>query len=312
MTQHVVCDDKLELTPEDLAYPKSLLDLPDAPKRLYVRGDPSILSWPSLAVIGTRQATPYGFAATELAVRIAVKSDIVIVSGGAIGCDQCAGWEAIRCGGRHIVVLGCGADVVYPASSAELVDRTLETGGAVVSLVPWGADPRPYLFPRRNRIIAALSRAVFVGEAGLPSGTFSTAEAADSIGREVLAVPGSIYSPNSRGTNYLITSGACCIADEESLEMAISRIFGTLRFSHAPVSAPKLDDPRANRLLDALTASPMRSDEVARLLTLQSRDCLEFLSNLIVSGVIEQLVDGRYAPTKEALHVRTAFGHNTR
>ena len=172
-----------------------------------------------------------------------------------------------------------------------------------MSLVPWGCDPRPYLFPRRNRVIAALARAVFVGEAGMPSGTFSTAEAADAIGREVLAVPGSIFSPNSRGSNYRIS-------DEEALEVAISRIFGTLRFSHGPATCPVEEDERVGRVISALVASPLRSDEVARLIGLDARGCMEFLGALVIEGRIEQLRDGRYAPTKEELHERTTFGHN--
>ena len=301
---------RCELTPGDARYPTSLLDLPDPPKRLYVRGDPAVLSTPGLAIVGTRRATPYGFAVTELAARIAAESGLTVISGGAMGCDQCAGWEALKCGGRHIIVLGSGADVVYPASSAPLIERTLAAGGAIVSLERWGMDPRPYLFPKRNRVIAALARAVFVGEAGMPSGTFSTAETAESIGREVLAVPGSIFSPNSRGANYLLSNGACCIADEEALEVAISRIFGTLRFCHGPAQAVPADDSDVGRAMAALMASPLRSDELGRLLGLDARGCLEFLSGLIVDGRVEQLVDGRYAPTKEELHARTVFGHN--
>ena len=91
--------------------------------------------------------------------------------------------------------------------------------------------PRKFAFPRRNRVIAALSQALFVSEAGMPSGTFFYSRGCYGLGRELLAVPGSILSPESRGTNYLIANGACCIIDEESIEMAISRIYGTLRYS---------------------------------------------------------------------------------
>ena len=304
-------DERYELQQGDALYPASLTDLPDAPKRLYVRGNPEALSCNALAVIGSRKVTPYGLATTELAVRMACASNIAIVSGGAIGCDQCAGLEALKQGGVNIVVLGCGADVVYPASSADLIQRTIEQGGAIVSIVPWGTNPRPYLFPQRNRIIAALARAVFVGEAGIPSGTFSTAETASSIGREVLAVPGSIFSPNSQGTNYLISNGACCIADEEALEIAISRIYGTLCFCHGAAAAPDSDGSPEHELMRALIASPMRSDAIARMLGLDPRGCLELLSSLMVDGLVEQLVDGRYAPTKSVLHAKTVFGHNT-
>ena len=180
----------------------------------------------------------------------------------------------------------------------------------MVSIAPWGTKPQRFLFPQRNRVIAALSEAVFIGEAGMPSGTFSTAEAAMELGREVLVAPGSVFSPESRGANYLISVGACCITDEESLEIALSRIFGVLRHPHEPLREVESADPREQRVLRALAASPMRSEDIARLAGLDARGCLEFLSDLMISGRVEQLIDGRYALTKEVLHAMTAIGQN--
>lgn len=291
-------------------YPPGVLDLANAPKRLYMLGNPEALQGPAIAIVGTRRPTPYGIALTELAAELAVESGITVVSGGAIGCDQAAGMKALACGGVHAVVLGCGADVIYPSSSRELIDKTLEAGGAVVSIAPWGTKPQRFLFPQRNRVIAALSEAVFIGEAGMPSGTFSTAEAAMELGREVLVAPGSVFSPESRGANYLISVGACCITDEESLEIALSRIFGVLRHPHGPLREVESADPREQRVLRGLAASPMRSEDIARLAGLDARGCLEFLSDLMISGRVEQLIDGRYALTKEVLHAMTAIGQN--
>ena len=184
-----------ELHPGDALYPETVLELSDIPQTLYVRGNPEVLSTPALSIIGARKASPYGLAVAELAAKVAIEAGVTVVSGGAVGCDQASGWAAVNAGGKHVVV----------------------------SISPWGMGPRKFAFPRRNRVIAALSQALFVSEAGMPSGTFSTAEAAMDLGRELLAVPGSILSPESRGTNYLIANGACCIVDEESIEMAISR-----------------------------------------------------------------------------------------
>lgn len=292
------------------SYPPGVLDLANAPKRLYMLGNPEALQGPAIAIVGTRRPTPYGIALTELAAELAVEAGITVVSGGAIGCDQAAGMKALACGGVHVVVLGCGADVIYPSSSRDLIDKTLEAGGAVVSIAPWGTKPQRFLFPQRNRVIAALSEAVFIGEAGMPSGTFSTAEAAMELGREVLVAPGSVFSPESRGANYLIGVGACCITDEESLEIALSRIFGVLRHPHGPLREVESADPREQRVLRALAASPMRSEDIARLAGLDARGCLEFLSDLMISGRVEQLIDGRYALTKEVLHAMTAIGQN--
>ena len=186
----MMAEGTFELHPGDALYPETVLELSDVPQTLYVRGNPEALSTPALSIIGARKASPYGLAVAELAAKVAVEAGVTVVSGGAVGCDQASGWAAVNAGGKHVVVLGTGADVVYPRSSAGLITRTLDTGGAVVSISPWGMGPRKFAFPRRNRVIAALSQALFVSEAGMPSGTFSTAEAAMDLGRELLAVPG--------------------------------------------------------------------------------------------------------------------------
>lgn len=304
-------DMRFELRRGSSAYPSRLLDLPDAPPVVYGRGDPTILEDPGLAIVGSRRATPYGEAVAELVARVAAQSGIVVVSGGAMGVDQAAGRAAIDAGGRHVMVFGCGADVVYPACARPLVERALAGGGAVISLDPWGMEPRKWSFPRRNRIIAALSAAVVVTEAAMPSGTFSTAEAAMELDRELLAVPGSILSAESAGANHLIANGATCLVDEESVEVAISRVYGTLRFSRP--KAPGLDglERRERAVLRALVSSPMRSDEVAALAGLSVPHCLAFLSDLELRGLVERTQDGRVAASKLTLHAMTSLGHNT-
>ncbi len=301
---------RMELAPHEAGYPERIYDLPEAPPRLYVMGSLEAFATPLLAIIGARRPTPYGIAASELAARIAASQGLGVVSGGAMGCDRAGGVEALARGAVHVIVLGCGADVVYPRSSAHLIRDTLESGGAVVSLDPWGTPPRRYAFPRRNRIIAALSHAVFIGEAGLPSGTFTTAEAALELDREILAAPGSIFSPTSRGANQLIADGACCIVDESSMEVALSRIFGTLRGAgHASHDVPA-ENEREARMLRALTATPLTTDEVARLLGCDVVGAMTALGDLLIRGLVEQLPDGRYGASKTTLHAQTSFGHN--
>ena len=292
-------------------YPPRVACLADPPEVLYVRGDPAALSSPCLSIIGARKATPYGLALAEMAGRIAAESGITVVSGAARGCDQAAGRAALAAGGRHIAVLGGGADVVYPRSAADLLEDAIAAGGAVVSLEEWGFQPLRYTFVRRNRVIAALSEALFVTEAGMPSGTFGTAEAAMELGREVLAAPGSILSPTSRGANYLITVGACCIVDEEALEMAISRIYGVLRYSRRPPEGNQGLGRRERELLEALVANPMSIDDLALAFGWSAVDCLQELSNLELMGLVERLLDGRFSPTKKALHALSPLGENT-
>lgn len=306
----MAADTRLELEIGDERYPASVRELPEAPERLYVRGDPEALLGPAISIIGARMATPYGIAVAEMTARVAAESGLTVVSGGARGCDQAAGRAAIDAGGRHVAVLGCGADVVYPRSSRRLLDRALETGGAIVSLSPWGAEPRKWAFPKRNRVIAALSQALVVTEAGLPSGTFSTAETAMGLGRELLAVPGSILSPESRGANHLITCGAVCIVDEEELEMSISRIYGVLRFERPDAPGVRTADDREARVVRALTASPLRADEVAAMLGAPVPTALKLLSAMSLAGTVERMLDGRYAPSAAALHAQSRLGHN--
>ncbi len=305
-----MCDDGFEVKLGDPSYPACVAELPDAPSLLYVRGDLGALERPSISIIGARSSTPYGRALVEMAARIAVDADLAVVSGGAKGCDQAAGLAALRAGGCHVVVLGTGADVPYPTSSRGLIERALATGGAVVSLEPWGTPPMRWAFPKRNRVIAALSSALFVAEAGMPSGTFSTAETAAQLGREILAAPGSVFSPQSRGANYLISNGACCIADEEALEVAISRIYGVLRYDRPAARGVTGIGRDEKQVLTMLFANPMRVEEIAGALHVRELDCLQTLSGMEAAGVVERMIDGRFSPTKMALHACTRIGQN--
>ncbi|MDO4405149.1 MAG: DNA-processing protein DprA [Atopobiaceae bacterium] len=284
-----------ELHLQDEDYPQSVKQMEEPPEVLYGRGDVTSLSGMCLAVIGARKATPYGLAVASMAGRIAAESGITLVSGGAMGCDAAAARGALDAGGKTIVVAGVGADCVYPRSSADVYARAPVQGGAVISLAPWGTEPQRWAFLKRNTIIAALSRAVVVSEAGARSGTTSTAMAAISLGREVYAVPGSIFSPESLGANNLIRDGANIIASESDLEMLISRDFGVLRLVREEIATPR------GRVLSALVASPMRADDLANHLGMQPLEMLRILSDYEVAGAVVRLPDGRYAPTEQTL-----------
>ena len=284
-----------ELSPGDEAFPESLLQMEDPPQVLYGVGDVSVLSTMCLAVIGTRLATPYGLAVAEMAGRIAAESGVTLVSGGAMGCDAAALRGALDAGGRTIVVSGVGADRVYPKSSTDVFTRAPREGGAVIALVPWGSPVQKFAFLQRNVIIAALSTAVLVSEAGQRSGTTSTAMAATELGREVYAVPGSIFSPESLGANALIRDGAHIVASESDLEMLISRDYGVLRLLSEEVATPR------GRVMSALVASPMRADDLANRLGYEPLELLRILADYEVNGAVVRLPDGRYAPTAEAL-----------
>lgn len=286
--------ERWELRVEDERYPELLRDIADIAPVIRGIGDPEVLNLPCFSIVGARRATPYGLAIARMAAKAAVECGVCVVSGGAMGCDRAAGEAALEAGGKTVIVAGCGADIVYPRSSARLFEETVEKGGAIVSIEPWGSTPRRYAFPKRNNVIAALSQSMLVTEAGIPSGTFSTATAAGNLGRHVYAAPGSIFSPNSAGSNQLIEMGALIIVDELSLKMRISMDYGVLRLdAQNPVS-----DPRP--MIRALKASPMRLEALAASMGQDTLTALRNLANYEALGLVKQLPDGRYAPTESA------------
>lgn len=286
-----------ELHPGDELYPQALLDIPQPPQTLYVVGAPEALSRENVSIIGARKATPYGFACARMAATAAAQVGLQVVSGAAIGCDQAAQRQALAKGGATLAVLGSGADVVYPLSSRRLLDSIVASKGAVVSIRPWGTPPARWTFPERNSIVAALSRCLVISEAGMPSGTFSTARFAEEYGREVLVFPGSVFSPNSTGSNYIIASqpNAMPIWDRECLEMAYSRIYGVLRSpSKAPRRARGLSVLEES-LLASLQAAPCTPGELAKDLETDTTELSRALSMLELDGRVVRLRDGRYS-----------------
>lgn len=277
-----------ELRVDDPRYPPMMRDLANPPEVIRGRGDPESLSLPSLSVVGSRRPTPYGKAIARMTGGVAAAGNVCVVSGGAMGCDAEAGRACLAAGGVHVVVSGCGADQVYPSSSADVYERALACGGAVISAERWGAGPRRYAFPKRNALIAALSKCLVVTEAGSRSGTMSTADAALELGRTVYAIPGSIFSPLSAGTNSLIAEGARIIPDKASLELAISLDYGFLLLREQ--GRPAQEDA----LMASLVASPARPDELARELGMQVVECLSALTEREANGQAERLPDGRY------------------
>ena len=290
-----MAEDRWELRRGDAMFPKALET--DATRHidvLYGVGDPAALDMSSVSVIGARRATPYGLAVAEMAGRVAAESSICVVSGGAMGCDHAASRAALDAGGVTVIVSGVGADRVYPKSSADIFHDAVEAGGAVVSLSPWGYGPTKFAFPRRNVVIAALSPVLLVAEAGERSGTMSTANAALEMDRTIYSVPGSIFSPNSTGTNRLVTEGAFPICSEVDLEMRLSSDYGVLRVVMEDVTS------EMGEVVSALAASPWRPDELAARLGQSVLTLLCTLADYESRGIVEHLPDGRYCLTTEA------------
>lgn len=219
---------RFELGRDDAGYPASLLTIPEPPNRLYGIGNVGALQ-EGLSVVGARNATPYGLGCAGRFAGLAAARGVTVISGGARGCDSAAHAAALAAGGLTLVVCGGGCDRVYPASNIKLFQDIIDRGGALISEYPWGCHPEPFMFRLRNRIIAGMGKATLIVEAGMPSGTFTTADEALKAGREVWAVPGAITSEKSLGANYLISQGATPIFDESSFNDALLITFGILR-----------------------------------------------------------------------------------
>lgn len=197
------------LTIEDGRYPHLLKEIYDPPFLLYVRGELRAEDEVALAVVGSRRMSSYGYAVIESFVPELSLSGLTVVSGLAFGVDAAAHRAVVENRGRAIAVLASGVDKITPAGNARLGEKIIKEGlGAVVSEFPLGVEPQPFSFPRRNRIIAGLSLGVLVIEAAEKSGSLITVRAALEAGRDIFAVPASVFNPVGRGTNNLIKEGA--------------------------------------------------------------------------------------------------------
>jgi DNA processing protein len=195
------------LTLADERYPKRLFEIPDPPPLLFIHGDPKWLSAPSLGIVGSRNATPGGLALAEQFGQACSDAGLTIVSGLALGIDAAAHRGGLAGRGSTLAVMGTGPDDIYPKRNAAL-GREIASRGALVTEFPLATAPLAANFPRRNRLIAGLSRGVLVVEAALGSGSLITARLAAEQGRDVFAIPGSIHSPLAKGCHALIKQGA--------------------------------------------------------------------------------------------------------
>jgi DNA processing protein len=275
-------------------YPAHLRDGQRPPKVLFGMGDPTTLV-PGLAIIGARQATPYGLACARMFAAAAADAGVTVISGAAVGCDLAAQSAALEAGGRSVAVLGCGADYDYPRRAAPMLGQLRSGRGCVVSELAWTTPPRPGQFPARNRIIAGLAAAVLVVEAALPSGTFSTADSALDSGRDVLAVPGSILYAGSSGSNRLIRQGAAPITCIEDLQDAMASA-GLIPTRGSAVERDSVSDGTTDPLALAIRAHPMYPDAAADALGMRLEHVLAALARLEAAGVVARHADGRYGP----------------
>lgn len=204
------------LTILDCAYPQRLKEIYLPPIVLFYRGNLSLLNQRAVGIVGSRDHSKYAQDCIRELIPSLVKEDIVVISGLARGVDTLAHEETLKANGDTIAVIGSGLDVVYPPENSKLYD-VIAKRGLILSEYPLQSRPLKFHFPYRNRIIAGLSHGVCVIEAKEKSGSLITANLALSENREVYAVPGSIFSIHSKGTNSLIEAGACLVSSGDTI-----------------------------------------------------------------------------------------------
>ncbi len=280
----------------DDGYPSRLKEIYDYPPLIYVRGSLRAEDEWCLAVVGTRRATVYGRQVAEEIVADLAQSKITIVSGLAKGIDTVAHHSALEAGGRSIAIFACGLDTVYPAENANLARRVMQQG-ALISEYPLGTKPRAENFPRRNRIMSGLSLGVLVIEAGESSGALITAHLALEQNREVFAIPGSILSPASRGTNHLIQEGAKLVHDYSDIleELNLTAVAHQIGLKEI---IPASDTE--TQLLKQLCVEPIHIDEVCRSSGLPMPTVSSTLSMMELKGMVKQVGAMNYVLAREA------------
>ncbi len=287
----------------ELGWPVRLEHLDAPPAALWLRGTLPPPDTPCVAVVGARRATPGGLLiACDIAAGLAA-AGVTVLSGMARGIDAAAHRGALRGAGCTVAVLGCGIELCYPAEHLELRDQ-IATRGCVISEDGGTEPPIGWRFPRRNRLIAALAEAVVVVEATARSGALSTARWAADLGREVLAVPGSIRSPSSVGPNLLIRDGVRPFLDIGDLFEAAPQLCRSLSACRPMEPAAETDgqrwvggDPLLRRVLEEVGADPVHPDELSATLGVASTELAAALTMLQLRGAITEVYGGRVART---------------
>lgn len=269
----------------DSCYPPLLREIHDPPEKLYVRGDPSLLCRPHLAMVGARRASAVALRIAESFATAAVAAGLQVCSGLAKGIDGASHRGALAAGGNTVAVMGTGIETIYPARHQALADE-IATSGCLVSEFPPGTQPRRQHFPRRNRIISGMSLGVLVVEAALPSGSLITARTALEQGRDVFALPWSIAHQGGAGCLRLLRDGARMVLTMEDVVEELGSLY-KLQLDLLDVES---SEPGASgqepALLQLLGYEEVGLDALVSHSGLPVAELLSQLSSLEVSGVI--------------------------
>jgi DNA processing protein len=285
------------LTLDDPAYPPALLTMPDPPPLLYVKGLLGLLHVRSVAVVGSRSATPQGVEDARRFARVLSDAGVVVVSGLALGIDAAAHRGALAGRSSTVAVIGTGADVVYPSVHRAL-EQQIATTGAILSEWPLGTPARSAHFPQRNRLIAGLVGGVLIVEAAMRSGSLITARLANEMGRDVFALPGSIHAALSRGCHRMIKQGAKLVETPEDvleeLGIVVPAVGSPLRKLSENTADTSDLSSNAQRLLNALGHAPTTVEILAARTEMDDTALQGTLLQLELSGHLTALPGGRY------------------
>ncbi|MBN1453046.1 MAG: DNA-processing protein DprA [Anaerolineales bacterium] len=283
------------LTWLDEAYPQRLKEIEQPPPVLYVRGELSPEDTWAVAIVGTRRVTPYGRQVTEEIASYLAANGVTVVSGLARGVDALAHNAALKAGGRTLAVLGSGVDRIYPPENRGIAEQIFEHGAVLSDYAP-GTPPESSNFPPRNRIISGLSMAVVVIEAGETSGALITAEFAAEQGREIFAVPGNIFAPQSKGTNKLIQRGALPLLSASDIMQALNL---TRVGQHKAARKALPADEVEAKLLDAMREEPLHVDEIRNQTGLPVEKVSATLVMMELKGMVRQVGNMHYVAVRE-------------
>jgi len=234
-------------------FPPLLKEIYNPPEYLYVKGDPDVLKTMMIGVVGSRKGTEYGRRAIEKIIPDLISEKITIVSGMAYGIDSMSHKESIKNGGKTIGVNAGGLLHIYPSGNSSLINKII-SNGCVISELPLKMQPRPHLFPIRNRIIAGMSKAILVVEAEMRSGSLITARLALEQNRDIFAIPGRLDSPLCKGTNYLIQQGAKLITSSQD----ILTEYG-IKPRKIKKAIPENLQPKEKKILDLMSGNDVNS-----------------------------------------------------
>lgn len=285
------------ITLADAHYPTLLLETTNPPALLYAKGNLKLLQFTSIAMVGSRHATPQGEKNAEDFAEQLCRHGLCVVSGMALGIDGAAHRGALKANGATIAVVGTGLDIVYPAKHRDLAHQIVQKG-LMISEFALGTPSKAQNFPRRNRIISGLSIGCLVVEANMDSGSLITARLAAEQGRDVFAIPGSIHSPVAKGCHLLIKQGAKLVESTDDIlnEIAPQLLVGCLQPNSPKGLLPEraITSPEASTVLACMGFDPVDYEHLMTVTNLTAHALSTMLTLLELEGKVATVHGGKY------------------